>query len=352
MNQQGINDKAVWLRRYLWRGVLCGFLLAEGVTGVQAAELPSPVYFANQMEMGNLDQARAWLDSGMPADFEGSRIGTGLMIAAWEGNLPLMELFLSRGANINASNSRGEQALLMAAWNGKLEAVQWLVARGAQLNRPGLQWNALHYAAFNGHQAVVDWLLAQGADINARSPNGSSVLMLAIYEGKVDLARHLLQNGANPRIRNDRNDSALEWAMRYNHTDIARQLVSAEEFAEAASRPKSDWGDGRHSEPPPPEIARLLKMREQLVARGVSPEQIDRNITLLRARHANIQLRPDDVVTRNPDTLEISARRSAPQQQRAVLVRAARPAATFRNPPATIQAGQARMPVRAGVPLR
>lgn len=350
MNQQGINDKAVWRRR-LWQGALCGFLLGGSVAPVWAVELPSPVYFANQMEMGNLDQARAWLDGGLPVDFEGSRIGTGLMIAAWEGNIPLMELFVSRGANVNASNSRGEQALLMAAWNGKLEAVQWLVAHGAQPNRPGLQWHALHYAAFNGHQAVVDWLLAQGADINARSPNGSSALMLAIYEGKVDLAQHLLHNGANPQIRNDRNDSALEWAMRYNHTDIARQLVSAEAFAEVASRPKADWGEGRHSEPPPPEIARLLKMREQLVARGVSPEQIDRNITLLRARHANIRLRPDDVVTQNPETLEISARRSAPRQQRAVLVRS-KSATTFRNPPATIQAGQAKMPVRTTSSLR
>lgn len=307
-----------YLRQFLVRSVLC--LLFSVAFPAWAGPLPDPVYFSNRMEMGDVSQAREWLNAGLSPDFMGGRIGTGMMIGAWEGNIPLMELFLSRGANINAINNKGEQALLMAAWNGKLNAVKWLVEHGAELDRPGKHWSALHYAAFNGHREVLDYLLRQGADINAQTPNGSSVLMMAIYDGQLKIAEHLLRRGADSSVRNDWGDAAFEWAMKRNHTDIARQLVSPEEFAEAASRPRSEWGEARRSAPPPPEITRLMKRRNELAAQGHSTSEIDRDLTHMRARYANVQLKQDDVVERATVTLEISARRSAPRQQRAVLV--------------------------------
>ena len=56
------------------------------------------------------------------------------MIAAWEGNLPMMELFVSRGADINRTNKVGEPAILHAAWKGRLDAVKWL----------GFRWGTDH----------------------------------------------------------------------------------------------------------------------------------------------------------------------------------------------------------------
>ncbi|MBI2960398.1 MAG: ankyrin repeat domain-containing protein, partial [Betaproteobacteria bacterium] len=156
------------------------------------AELPDPVRFGVRMELGDVAQAREWLDAGLPPDFVGDRIGTGLMIAAWEGNIALMELFVARGADVNKTNAAGEQALLHAAWRGKLDAVKWLLAHGARLNRGPLQWSALHYAVFAGYEEVAEYLIGRGADINARSTNGSSVLMMAAYEGREELARKLV----------------------------------------------------------------------------------------------------------------------------------------------------------------
>ena len=60
----------------------------------------------------------------------GNRIGSGLMIGAWEGKLDLMRLFISRGADIDQLNANGESALALAAWRGQLEAVKWLLERG------------------------------------------------------------------------------------------------------------------------------------------------------------------------------------------------------------------------------
>lgn len=163
--------------------MLLAWLLVLAAVPAWAAGLPDRVTFAVAIERGDVAQAREWLDTGLPPDFEGSVIGTGLMIGAWEGDIPMMTLFLARGADINQVNAHGETALLHAAWKGHIEAVRWLMAQGAQPNRRGKQWTALHYAAFAGHEAIVRYLLEQGADVNALSPNGSTPLMMAAREG-------------------------------------------------------------------------------------------------------------------------------------------------------------------------
>lgn len=280
--------------------------------------LPDAVRFRVQMEYGNVDQAREWLDAGLPPDFEGDRIGTGLMIGAWEGNIPLMELFLQRGANINKANSLGETALMHAAWKGRGEAVKWLLARGARVDRPNLQWTALHYAVFAGHGEIAELLLDKGADINARSPNGSSVLMMAVYEAKEDLARWLLARGADTRVRNENGDTALDWAMKFNHTAIARMVSTSEEFRTAASRPKSDWGDARRSAPMPKDLADMVNMRETLATRGLKLDKLDTRIAALRAKYARENLKKQ--VPPPAAVLEITAERNAPERQKTRIV--------------------------------
>ena len=165
------------------------------------AALPTPTAFVTTLELGDLAQAQAWLDAGLAPDFMGSRIGSGLMIGAWEGNIDMMRLFISRGANINRMNGNGETAIILAAWRGQLEAVKWLVERGARINAPARQWSPLHYAVFAGHREVADYLMDQGADINALSTNGSSVLMMAIYEGREGLAQLLIETACGARER-------------------------------------------------------------------------------------------------------------------------------------------------------
>lgn len=310
---QGMKQTQVWMAM-----VLVVLALAQPAR----AQLPDPVRFGVRIELGDLAQAREWLDAGLPPDFVGDRIGTGLMIAAWEGNVPLMELFVARGADINKTNAVGEQALQHAAWRGKLDAVKWLLAHGAQVNREPLQWTALHYAVFAGHEEIVRFLLARGADINARSTNGSSVLMMAVYEGREELARDLVGLGADRSITNDRGDGALEWAMKYKHLGIARLVSEPQQFAVAASLPKEHWGEPVRSVPlpqaqlpaTPGEIEQLLSVRGILAARGLnaSVHELDRRIAALRAKPV-LNNRPAAI-------LEISASRRAPREQEARLI--------------------------------
>ena len=105
--------------------------VANLAEAADAPNFPSPTTFVNNMELGDLRQAEAWLDAGLPPDFMGSRIGSGLMIGAWEGNIELMRLFISRGADIDLANENGETAIALAAWRGHQDVSSgcWSAAR-------------------------------------------------------------------------------------------------------------------------------------------------------------------------------------------------------------------------------
>ena len=208
------------------RKLLLVCVLSWSAAIIWAANLPDPITFSAAIERGDRDAAKRWLSGGMPPDFEGTNIGTGLMIGAWEGNLPMMEIFHKAGADLNYANVHGEQALLHAAWKGKLDAVRWLVERGARADREGKAWSAMHYAAFAGHRDVVAYLLERGANPNALSTNGSTPLMMAARESKQDIATVLLAAGARTDIVNEHGENAAQWAVRNNNLKIA-MLIDA-----------------------------------------------------------------------------------------------------------------------------
>ena len=322
---------------------LSGLLAQPGRAG---GALPDPAAFANQMELGNVSKVEDWLAAGLPLDFEGSWIGSGLQIGAWEGNLELMRVFIAHGADIDYRNHIGETALLLAAWRGKMEAVQWLLERGAHINAGEKQWSALHYAVFAGHGDIARLLMERGADINARSTNGSSVLMMAVYEGREDMARLLIEKGADRSVKNDWGDGALEWAMRSNNLKIARLVTSPDEFNVAVAQPKATWGEPRRSLRSSPELEELLRMRETLSQRKFSTQTIDNRIAAERARIVRAELSRETPPPRAA-TLEISASRKDPKQQSANIVYddAGKPQG-YKVPPATFT-GQPKMPPRS-----
>lgn len=238
------------------------------------AELPDPVAFGVAMELGDGAKAERWLNEGLPPNFLADRIGTGLMIGAWEGNVPLMEVFVRHGADVNFVNSRGEQALQMAAWKGQKDAVAWLLDHGAAPSRRGKDWSALHYAVFAGHSDIAKLLISRGADVNGKAPNGSTVLMMAAREGHEELAKDLLAAGADPRPRNEWGDSALSWAMRQNNLRIAKLVSSPEAFALAAKVPPQAYGPAIRSVPPPGEISEILRQIRLAEQEGRPTEEL------------------------------------------------------------------------------
>ncbi len=296
------------------------FPLLLGLMPAHAASLPDPVRFSFLVEQGDIASVREWLDGGLPPDFEGSSIGSGLMISAWEGNIPMMELFHARGADINKTNHFGEHALEHAAWRGKLPAVRWLIERGARINREGREWSALHYAVFAGHADVVRYLLERGADTNALSTNGSTPLMMAAREGREAIARTLLSAGARRDIVNEQGENALHWAMRHNNLNIAREIGGTESFGVAATRPAASWGAPIRSQPLPDRADSLMAAARRMEAAGRRDEALGLYRSALAAiRQADAARKIAPVAARAASGMVITAKRNKPEAQSATL---------------------------------
>lgn len=295
-------------------------LLLMSIAPLRAASLPDAASFSIAIEGGDLSRARQWLDAGLAPDFEGRVIGTGVMIGAWEGNIPMMELFVSRGADVNKANAVGEQALQHAAWKGHLAAVRWLVGRGAHVNRPGREWAALHYAVFAGHAEVVRYLLEGGADVNALSTNGSTPLMMAAHEGWESITKSLLAAGARRDIVNEHGDDALRWAMRYNNLSIAREIAGSDRFSVVAARPAASWGPPVRSQAMPDRADTLMAQARRMEAAGERSEALQLyRAALAVIRQADAARKIAPAPARAASGMVITARRDKPASQSAAL---------------------------------
>ena len=300
--------------------VACLLMLTQGVKAA-----PDPITFAWAIERGDIQKVSAWFAEGLDPEFQGAQIGTGLMIAAWNGNIEMMQLFLAHGANPRRANKNGEQPLQLAAWNGHSAAVEWLLENGAQINRADHNWSALHYAVFNGHKDLAKQLVSQGAAVNVRSPNGSTPLMLAAREGHEELAKMLLESGADLKAQNDWGDSALTMAMRYDHYRLGKMIATPEEFEIAVKAPKESYGEVTRSAAAPNSIEELLKKIREAEAEQRPPEEV---LTLQKSLLNEVHsFRRSAVAAKNsrramplpnqPKSIVITGTRSQPNRERA-----------------------------------
>jgi hypothetical protein len=316
------------------------FCLACLLRPVWAAP-PTPLEYGVAVEAGNGWAVKKWLDEGLPVDFVADRIGSGLMIAAWTGNLELLNLFLARGANVHFVNRFGEQALQLAAWRGHPDAVRRLLESGAQLNREGKQWSALHYAVFAGHEDIARLLVEKGADVNARTPNDSTPLMLAAREGHSGMARVLLDKGADTTPVNEWGDNALAFAMRNRNYGIGKMVSSAEEFAKAAKAPEA-FGEAKKSVQAPPDIEDILEKIRQAEAAGKPTDKLRKALFAAIALHkhdSEVQtLKTKKGKGGKPEVLVITAKRNEAGRERAELLYEAIKAGAAVTTPAEVTA--------------
>ncbi len=131
-------------------------------------------------------------------------------------------LAASEGLQLEATNRSGETALMMASLRGQTALVERLLQRGAAVNRPG--WSALHYAATAPGEAPMKLLLARGAAVDARSPNGTTPLMMAADYGLSACVDLLLAAGAKVDLQNDLGLTAIDFARQRGRDRLADQL--------------------------------------------------------------------------------------------------------------------------------
>jgi outer membrane protein assembly factor BamB len=126
-----------------------------------------------------------------------------LLEAVKRGDARNVELLLTRGALVDARSAYGRTALDVAAGKGHLDVVKLLIKHKANVNAHDSFYHAtpLTWAAMSHRKEVVKALLEAGAT------GGESLLLDAVREKDIDLARLVLEKGKPKR---DTLDAALE----------------------------------------------------------------------------------------------------------------------------------------------
>jgi ankyrin repeat protein len=172
-----------------------------------------------------------------------------LALAAASGNAAVVTRLLKAGADPNTVMHGGETALMTAARAGRTDAVQALIEGGADVNaREATRGQtALMWAAAEGHVAIIRRLVQHGAEITAAShapsspkniTDGESIykrvaprvdiftsLQFAVQAGHLEATKALLDLGADIKNETPQGLSLLHLAIANAHYDVAALLV-------------------------------------------------------------------------------------------------------------------------------
>ncbi|MDY0745654.1 ankyrin repeat domain-containing protein [Paucibacter sp. R3-3] len=178
------------------------------------------------VELDNGREVLALLVKGVDANGTDQRGRKPLGVALREGSEQAFDALLADPrVDVVSANDKGETPLMLAAIKGRLDWAKKLVARGAKINQPG--WTPLHYACTGPDGGVAAWLLTQGADVNARSPNGTTPLMMASRYGASENVAILLKAGADVSLKNEQDLTAVDFAKKAGRDLTVKQLLAA-----------------------------------------------------------------------------------------------------------------------------
>ena len=190
---------------------------------------------------------------------------TPLLVAANNGNVPVIAALLKAGADANAPNDLGSTPLMLASGSGNVDAVKALLTAGANVNAKDAKMGqtAVMFAAGLNRDAVIRVLAAKGADLNALSVvtrlqkalfdeegnpipapragqvtaqaqggaaatfmGGWSALHFAARDGSMAAVKALAESGANVSLPGEGDKtSPLVMAIENGHLELAKYLV-------------------------------------------------------------------------------------------------------------------------------
>ncbi|MBK8572451.1 MAG: ankyrin repeat domain-containing protein [Holophagaceae bacterium] len=130
-------------------------------------EIPNPIdHFHHLFKRGDLVAVREFVALGANVNARNKFSWTPLMLAALEGQTPIVCFLISAGADITAVNDSGVSALAYAALKGHSKTIQALLEAGAPLNVKPHGGTLLGFASVGGAntQQHVELLRAAGAE--------------------------------------------------------------------------------------------------------------------------------------------------------------------------------------------
>lgn len=139
---------------------------------------------------------------------------TKLMLAAMSGNLPLVNYMLEKGSDTNAKDKLGRLPIHFAAMSGSIDVLKKLY----ELNPKSVKVidskrrTPLFMACHSDHIDAVKYLVDNDSRVDVISDGGVSLLMIAAYNGSIEVMDILIENGININKKDDKNKSAMNYA--------------------------------------------------------------------------------------------------------------------------------------------
>ncbi|MGV8118444.1 MAG: ankyrin repeat domain-containing protein [Candidatus Xenobiia bacterium LiM19] len=168
---------------------------------------------------------------------------TGLHIAAFKGNIPLIRMFLNKGVPVDSRDDNAMTALHWAAFSGSREWADCSITGAFRYYEHeelkdycvpiNMAWTEYHQVRSNELPAVENaaysdvsaLLLERGSDVNARDSFGQTPLHIAAYVGNVKLVDFLLKKGADADLADRNGRSPLHLAARGDHRKVVQLLM-------------------------------------------------------------------------------------------------------------------------------
>ena len=166
------------------------------------------------------------------ADVNARLYGKSLLSKALElQDEEVISFLKSKGANEWVISKEEALEFSKGFWNdkGKLksqEEIKELLKKGANLeakDKDGL--TALMVAVYNGHLEVVKYLAECGADLEAKDEEGYTALMTASEYGQLEVVKYLVELGADLEAKDEDGQTALYWAATLGHLNVVKCLV-------------------------------------------------------------------------------------------------------------------------------
>jgi ankyrin repeat protein len=201
------------------------------ILGSTLATIASSAPIHDAAREGRLEDVRRILAATPAAAIERDAGGfLPIVYAAFAGSTEIVRMLIEHGADPEATSGRDKvRALHMAAAGGRVAVIRELHARAVGLDardsNEGLA--AIHYATLFGNADAVATLLEVGADGDVTNKRGGRAIEAACEQANLPIVRMLIEKYSHPNRITPNGNSLLHIAIRTGSLELVQLLLAA-----------------------------------------------------------------------------------------------------------------------------
>ena len=176
---------------------------------------------------GKLQAVKWFLEKGATVNCDDNRGWNTLHFAAEGGDTDIIDIIHTHLPNVDSKTNEGHTPLMVAAFNGKLPVVKWFLEKGATVTlKDKAGWNMLHFAAQGGDTDILDLIHNHVPNIESRSLVGITPLMVAVGNCKLHAVQWFIEKGASVACVAENGCNILHFAAKNCDPDIIHRILT------------------------------------------------------------------------------------------------------------------------------